>query len=104
MAGSSGGRRPLLVTIRPSTLYDWVSHRLARSDSRLSRWSSSRTLAWLRSKYRAVPNASTVIARATVYQTVSLHRMVVISCFDHVPDAADGMHQLLGVARVDLLA
>src|SRR5580765_8330760 len=53
--------------------------------------------------YSAVPNASTVTARATVYQRVSRRRMVVISGFHDVPDAPHGVHQLLRVAGVDLL-
>ena len=44
-----------------------------------SRWSSSRMLDCRRSRYNAVPNASTVTASATVYQRVSRRRMVVIS-------------------------
>src|SRR6476469_3160980 len=54
--------------------------------------------------YSAVPKASTVTARATVYQTVSRRRMVVISRLYHVPDATNRVHQLLRMPRVDFLA
>ena len=68
MPGSSAGRSPSVVTIRPSTLYDSVSHRSASSASSSSRWSSSRTADCRRSRYRSEPNATTVTPRATVYQ------------------------------------
>src|SRR3954468_5544463 len=104
MAGSSDGFKLEVVTIRPSTLYDWVSQRYARSASRASRWSSSRSLACRRSMYSAVPNASTVTASATVYQKVSRRRMVAISGLYDVPDAANGVHQLVGLSGVHLFA
>src|SRR3954447_11499842 len=104
MDGSSDGFRLEVVTIRPSTLYDWVSQRYARSASRASRWSSSRSLACLRSMYSAVPNASTVAASATVYQRVSRRRIVAISGLHDVADAPDRVNQLLRVSGVHLLA
>src|SRR5215211_1687617 len=104
MPGSSEGLVPAVVTIRPSTLYDSLSQRLARSASRPSRWSSSRTLDWRRSRYSSVPNATTVTPRATVYHRVSRRRMVVTSRLHDVADAAHGVHQLLRVTRVHLLA
>src|SRR3954469_23923058 len=104
MPGSSVGLRLEVVTIRPSTLNDWASQRCARSASSVRRWSSSRTLACRRSMYSAVPNASTVTASATVYQKVSRRRMVAMSGLYDVPDAANGVHQLLGVPGVHLLA
>src|SRR5215217_3350127 len=104
MPGSSAGLRLAVVTIRPRTLNDWASQRCARSASSVSRWSSSRTLAWRRSKYSAVPKASTVTASATVYQKVSRRRMVAMSGLYDVPDAANGVHQLMGLSGVHLLA
>src|SRR6476661_844044 len=68
-----------------------------------SRSSSSRMLAWVRSKYRAAPKASTVVASATVYHRVSRRRMVAISGLYDVADASDGVDQFVGVAGVDLL-
>src|SRR5512138_629515 len=104
MPGSSDGLEPAVVTMRPSTLYDSLSQRLARSASRPSRWSSSRRLDCSRSRYSRVPNAAIVIPSATVYHRVSRCRIVRTSHLHDVPDAAHRVHQLLRVARVDLLA
>src|SRR3954447_26952104 len=104
MDGSSDGFRLEVVTIRPSTLYDWVSQRYARSASRARGWATSRSPACRRSMYSAVPNASTVAASATVYQRVSRRRMVAILGLHDVADAPDGVDQLLRVPGVDLLA
>src|SRR5690349_9122740 len=68
-----------------------------------SRSSSSRMLAWVRSKYRAAPKASTVVASATVYHRVSRRRMVAISGLYDVAVASVGGVQLVGVAGVSLL-
>src|SRR5918995_23572 len=104
MPGSSAGRKFDVVTMRPSTRYDWASQRWARSASRLRRWSSSLKLACFRARYSAVPNASTDTASATVYHKVSRRRMVAMSGLHDVPDATHRMHQFLGVAGVDFLA
>src|SRR5947207_4774111 len=104
MPGSSEGLDPAVVTIRPSTLYDSLSHRFARSASRPSRWSSSLRLDWRRSRYSRVPKAAIVIPSATVYQKVSRCRIVCTSDLHDVSHAAHRVHQLLRVARVHLLA
>src|ERR687897_562996 len=67
------------------------------------RWASSLMPDWRRSRYSAVPNASTVTARATVYHRVSRRRMVVMSGLHDVPDAAHRVHQLLRVTGIDFL-
>src|SRR6476646_11341749 len=104
MPGSSEGLEPAVVTIRPSTLYDSLSHRLARSASRPSRWSSFLRLDCRRSRYSSVPNAAIVIPSATVYQKVSRWRIVCTSHLHDVSHATHRVHPLLGVARVHLLA
>src|SRR5918995_6710224 len=103
MPGSSAGRKFDVVTMRPSTRYDWASQRWARSASRLRRWSSSLKLACFRSIYSAVPNASTVTASATVYHKVSRRRMVAMSDLHDVSDATDRVHQFLRMTGVHLL-
>src|SRR5262245_28380850 len=60
-------------------------------------------LDWRRSRYSSVPKAATVTPRATVYQVVSRRRIVVTSTLHDVPDAANSMHHLPRVPRVDLL-
>src|SRR6476661_6245315 len=104
MPGSSEGLDPAVVTIRPSTLYDSLSHRFTRSASRPSRWSSSLRLDCRRSRYSSVPNAAIVIPSATVYQKVSRWRIVCTSHLHDVSHATHRVHQLLGVTRVHLLA
>ena len=84
--------RPV-VTIRPSTLYDSLSQRSARSASSSSRWSSSRRLDCRRSRYSRVPKAKTVTPeRHRVPEgeppADGGHRL------HDVPDAPNGVHQL----------
>src|SRR6476660_3209547 len=104
MPGSSDGLDPAVVTIRPSTLYDSLSHRFARSASRPSRWSSSLRLDCRRSRYSRVPITSIVIPRATVYQKVSRRRIVYTTHLLDLSHAAHRLHQLLCVDRAHLLA
>src|SRR5690242_10643099 len=103
MPGSSDGPATPLTRL-PSTRYDSTNQRFARSDSSVSRRSSSRRLACPRITYSAPPKVTTVSPSAMVYHTASRRRMVAISAPHDVTHAAHGVHQLLDVPRIHLLA